>query len=411
MSRKNGQKVDMNRFVSSHNHHAVSHAPRPHGQRGRFGGGMKRHVPALDPRLFVKKASIPASQVEFISHTQFSDYAIADKIKRNIAEHGYITPTAIQEQAIPEILAGRDLIGMAKTGTGKTAAFLITLINKAYLDHNQRVLIVVPTRELAIQIADEFHIFARGTELYSVAAIGGTNIMRQSYGLRHKPNFVIGTPGRLKDLIIRRELDLMLFQNVVLDEVDRMVDIGFIKDIQHLISLLPKKRQSLFFSATVDDRTKDIVHQFTTDPVTVSIKQQDDTECIEQDVVRVTGGKSKIDVLHDLLIQPGFDKVLIFGRTKWGIEKLSHALTERGFQVTTIHGNKSQNQRQRALMEFKNNQRKILLATDVASRGIDIENVTHVINYDIPETYDDYVHRIGRTGRAGKRGIALTFIE
>lgn len=365
----------------------------------------------LDPNLFIKKAKETNAYLEHISSVKFSDYNIVDKLKRNIEEHGYSVPTAIQEKAIPQILAGRDIIGIANTGTGKTAAFLISLINKSYLDRNQRVLIVVPTRELAIQISDEFRIFAKGTGLEVVAAIGGTNIKRQTYALRHRPHFVIGTPGRLKDLIGRGELNLMLFQNVVLDEVDRMVDIGFINDIKYLISLLPKIRQSLFFSATVDGKTQDILRSFVINPVTVSVKQQATAENIEQDIIRLTGNRPKIDVLHDLLIQPGFDKVLIFGRTKWGMEKLARALSERGFQTAAIHSNKSQNQRQRALDEFKNDELQILIATDVASRGLDIEDVTHVINYDAPTSYDDYIHRIGRTGRAGKRGTALTFIE
>ncbi len=366
----------------------------------------------LDPRLFIKKAN--ESNVQPVVNTsgmQFSGYNVVEKIKRNIADHGYVTPTAIQEKAIPEILNGRDLIGIANTGTGKTAAFLISLINKCHNDRNQRVLIVVPTRELAIQISEEFAIFAKGMGLEAVAAVGGAAIGQQTYGLRRNPHFVIGTPGRLKDLIERRVLNLMLFQNIVLDEVDRMVDIGFINDIKYLISLLPKVRQSLFFSATVDGKTKEILQSFVTNPVTVSVKNQDAADNIDQDIVRLSGNRQKIDVLHDLLIQPGFNKVIIFGRTKWGAEKLSHILAERGFKAVAIHGNKSQNQRQRALQKFKQNQAQILIATDVASRGLDIEDVTHVINYDAPTSYDDYVHRIGRTGRAGKRGTALTFLE
>ncbi|OGH10604.1 MAG: hypothetical protein A2857_06950 [Candidatus Levybacteria bacterium RIFCSPHIGHO2_01_FULL_36_15] len=372
---------------------------------------MRKHVKKLDPNLFIRKAKEANIQTEYVSSVQFAEYAIVDTLKRNIIDHGYSIPTAIQEKAIPQILAGRDIIGIANTGTGKTAAFLISLINKAYLDRSQRVLIVVPTRELAVQIGEEFQIFAKGMGLEVVTTIGGVSIRSQTYGLRHRPHFVIGTPGRLKDLIERRELNLSLFQNVVLDEVDRMVDIGFIKDIKYLISLLPKIRQSLFFSATVDGKTREILQSFVTNPVTVSVKQQDTAENIDQDIVRLTGNRPKIDVLHDLLIQPGFDKVLIFGRTKWGMEKLSKILVERGFRTAAIHGNKSQNQRQRVLQEFKNDRLQILIATDVASRGLDIENVTHVINYDAPESYDDYVHRIGRTGRAGKRGVALTFVE
>lgn len=379
--------------------------------RGIFRGGINKQPKKLDPALFVRKAQEIGAEPDYVPTIQFADLPIADKLKRNILDHGYTIPTAIQDKSMSLILAGRDIIGVANTGTGKTAAFLITLLNKCYLDRNQRVLIIVPTRELAVQIEDEFRIFARGTGLEIASIIGGANIGRQTYALHHKPNFVVGTPGRLKDLADRGILNVSMYQNVVLDEVDRMVDIGFIQIIKYLISLLPKKRQSLFFSATVDGKTQEILRNFVTDPVTVTVKHQDTAENIDQDIVRVTGGQSKIDALHDLLITPGFDKVIIFGRTKWGMEKLSRGLQDRGFRAVTIHGNKSQSQRQRALDEFKHAPRHILIATDVASRGLDIENVTHVINYDAPESYDDYVHRIGRTGRAGKRGVALTFVE
>jgi ATP-dependent RNA helicase RhlE len=190
-----------------------------------------------------------------------------------------------------------------------------------------------------------------------------------------------------------------------------MVDVGFIHDIKQIVSLLPKVRQSLFFSATVDGKTQENLQDFVTNPIKVSVKQQSTNENIEQDIIRISGKRPKIDILHDLLIMPGFDKVIVFGRTKWGMEKLARALAERGFRVASIHGNKSQNQRQRALNDFKEGRIQVLIATDVAARGIDIENVSHVINYDAPSTYEDYVHRIGRTGRAGKRGIALTFVE
>lgn len=384
----------------------LSHTPRRNFRRG-----FRKVEKKLDPNLFIKKANEVDVQSDYVSGVRFSEYPIIDKLKRNIADHGYSAPTAIQEKAIPEILRGRDIIGIANTGTGKTAAFLISLINKSYLDKNQRVLIVVPTRELAIQIRDEFRIFAKGTDLEAVAIVGGADIKRQTYALRQNPHFVIGTPGRLKDLISRKVLNLMLFQNIVLDEVDRMVDFGFINDIKLLISLLPRTRQSLFFSATVDKKTQEILGNFVTNPVTISVKQQNTAENIEQDIIRINGEKSKVNVLHDLLIQSSFEKVIIFGRTKWGIQKLTNELVNRGFNADAIHGNKNQNQRQRVLQQFKNNKIQILLATDVASRGLDIENVTHVINYDAPTSYDDYIHRIGRTGRAGRKGIALTFVE
>ena len=374
-----------------------------------FRGNQRRSIKKLDSNLFIKKASNIQTE-EHISLKNFSDFALSDKLKRNILEHGYTNPTQIQEQTIPHLLEGRDVIGIANTGTGKTAAFLIPLVHKIFSDKNERVLIVTPTRELAMQIADELRFFVKGMDLDIVLCIGGSNMERQEKKLRHTPHFVIGTPGRLRDLIERRRLNLDLFRNVVLDEVDRMVDIGFIRDVTYFISLLPKQRQSLFFSATISDKVKGILHSFVTDPVTISVKHQDTSENVEQDIIRVNGS-SKIDTLHDLLANDGFNKVLIFGRTKWGIEKLTRDLITRGFKAASIHGNKTQGQRMRALEQFKQNDVSILLATDVASRGLDIENVTHVINYDAPETYDDYVHRIGRTGRAGKKGIALTFVE
>jgi ATP-dependent RNA helicase RhlE len=373
-------------------------------------GNQRRSIKKLDVNLFIKKAT-NLTEEQHVSLKTFSEFEINDKLKRNILEHGYSSPTQIQEETIPHLLEGRDVIGIANTGTGKTAAFLIPLVHKVFLDRNERVLIVTPTRELAMQIADELNVFVRGMDLDIVLCIGGANMQRQEKKLRHNPHFVIGTPGRLKDLIERRRLNLELFHNIVLDEVDRMVDIGFIRDIKYFISLLPKKRQSLFFSATVSDKVKEILHSFVVNPITISVKQQATSENVDQDIVRVNGNESKIDKLHDLLTNDGFDKVLIFGRTKWGIEKLTRDLLTRGFRAASIHGNKTQGQRQRALEQFKHNDVSILLATDVASRGLDIENVTHVINYDAPESYDDYVHRIGRTGRAGKKGTSLTFVE
>lgn len=390
---------------SGSNQHAQNSSPSKRFSTAR----RKKQIKKLDETLFIKTA-LAKEEKTVVSDAKFTDFALDEKLQRNIQDNGYETPTPIQEQSIPFILEGRDVIGIANTGTGKTAAFLIPLVNKAHLDHNQRIIIVTPTRELAKQIADELHKFIKGMDLGVVLCIGGSDMDRQVKKLKHNPHFVIGTPGRLKDLIDRNKINLGLFRNIVLDEVDKMVDIGFINDINYFISLLPEKRHSLFFSATITDKVKSILNNFVTDPKTISIKKQETSENIDQDVVRVKNG-NKIDMLHDLLVTEGFDKVLIFGRTKWGIEKLMKSLQERGFKTATIHGNKTQGQRQRALDQFKQDQVRILLATDVASRGLDIENVTHVINYDAPESYDDYIHRIGRTGRAGKKGTALTFVE
>ena len=363
-----------------------------------------------DINLFIKKAAETLDAENYTPKNSFTDFDINPLLKQNISAKGYTHPTPIQDQAIQPLLEGRDLIGIANTGTGKTAAFLIPLINKIYSNRNERMLILTPTRELAGQINEELHILSRGMSIYSCLVIGGANIHRQISDIRRRPSVVIGTPGRIKDLIERRVLNLGDFHTFVLDEVDRMVDIGFISEVEYFVSLLPSQRQSLFFSATVPLKAREILSSFVNDPVTVSVKIQETAENIDQDVVKVNGG-NKLEKLHDLLNQEGFEKVLIFGRTKHGIDRLDRQLTEKGFKVASIHGNRRQAQRQKILKQFKEDQIKILLATDVASRGLDIENVSHVINYDLPQSYDDYVHRIGRTGRANKRGTALTFVD
>jgi ATP-dependent RNA helicase RhlE len=390
----------------NYRHRSENHHPyNPHQKR--FSAQNKK----LDENLFIKKAKGAISEKPFADGSKFANYELVDQLKANIAQHGYQTPTQIQNQVIPQVLAGKDIIGLANTGTGKTAAFLTGLINKAYLDRSQRVLIIVPTRELAQQISQEFDYLARGMNLTIATIIGGVNINRQINVLRSTPHFIAGTPGRLKDLIEKKKINPALFQNIVLDEVDRMVDMGFIKDIKYLISLLPQRRQGLFFSATIDTKTEQILQNFAHQPIRVSVKHHDTLDNVDQDIIKITNRGAKIDVLRKLLAQPGFDKVLIFGRTKWGMEKLARLLVEYGIKATAIHGNKSQSQRQKALAQFKNNQIQVLTATDVASRGLDIDNVTQVINYDAPTTYDDYIHRIGRTGRMGKKGLALTFVE
>ena len=332
------------------------------------------------------------------------------QLKQNIYAKGYKVLTPIQDQAIPFILGNNDIIGIANTGTGKTAAFLIPLVNKVIKDRTQKVLVIAPTRELAEQINEEFKLLALNLRVFSTLIIGGQNIRTQILGLRRNPNFVIGTPGRIKDLINRHQLNLGNFNNVVLDETDRMVDIGFIKEIKTIISLLPNQRQSLFFSATVSKKVEEIIRLFVKNPITISVKKQDTNANIQQNIVRVPKHIKKVDQLHDLLISQGFEKVLVFGNTKWGVQKLATELINRGFKADAIHGNKRQNQRKTILENFKKNKISILLATDVAARGLDIENVSHVINYDIPNSYNEYIHRIGRTGRAEKTGTAITFI-
>jgi len=383
--------------------------PQFGGGRGGRGGGHKQQV-FSDVSKFVNKAVITEEVEKFVPEHRFADFVIDERVKKNIAEKGYVEPTPIQDRTIPHIIRGADVVGIANTGTGKTAAFLIPLINKRLQAGQGRVLIMVPTRELAIQIVDEFKGFAKGLGLYATVCVGGASIGPQIRELSRRPQFVIGTPGRLKDLLERKALKLSDFSAAVLDEADRMLDMGFIADMRQILALLPTPRHTLFFSATLSPEIEKLIGEFLVEPVRISVKTRDTSSTIDQDIVRVPSGQDKLQVLHDLLIQPGFSKVLIFGRTKHGVERLSKQLVARGFKSESIHGNKSQGQRVRALDYFKKDHVQILCATDVAARGLDINGVSHVINYDLPNTHDDYIHRIGRTGRAGKSGKALTFI-
>lgn len=386
--------------------------------RPRFGGNprMQRTMAkselmrVIDASKRQQESVTPPEDVYKVTHS-FADFGLSAGLMANITAKQYVEPTPIQDQAILPIREGRDLIGTAQTGTGKTAAFLIPLIEKIVQDKAQRVLIIAPTRELAFQIHKEMREFSRGLGIRSAMLIGGANEWRQKNDMRLDPHFVVATPGRLKDFIQTKVVRMSAFRNVVLDEVDQMVDIGFINDITYFISLLPSERQSLFFSATISGRVNEVLKAFVKNPVTVSIKANKIIETIRQEVVYVQDRNNKVDMLHDLLNQEGFDKVLVFGRTKWGVQKLSDELGRRGFRTGAIHGNKRQNQRQYVLTQFMRSEIQVLLATDVASRGLDIPDVSHVINFDLPETIDDYTHRIGRTGRANKQGIALTFVE
>ncbi len=381
---------------------------RPQGrpQRSKLAPGQQ----FIDESRFVNKNAVVGEPVVFTPKHRFADFALDAKLKSNIEKRGYVTPTPVQDASIPSVLQGRDIVGIADTGSGKTGAFLLPLINKVLNNRNERVLIMAPTRELAQQIEEEFWGFAEFMRIGAVSCVGGANINRQIATLRRRPNFVIGTPGRLKDLFERRALDFSSFNTVVLDEADRMLDMGFINDMRAIMSRMSENRHTLFFSATLSPEIKKLIGEFLHDPVSVSVKSGDTAKTVDQDIIRV-GGRQRLDVLHDLLTKPEFDKVIIFGRTKHGVEKLSKALQQRGFKAASIHGNKTQTHRQKALGAFKQNQVNILVATDVAARGLDIPKVSHVINYDIPNTYEDYVHRIGRTGRAGEQGFALTFVE
>jgi len=367
----------------------------------------------INPERFINKALVQADQADFVPQHQFKDFPLEERLQLNIKARGYTDPTPIQDAAIQPILEGKDLIGLANTGSGKTAAFLLPILHhlRQFPYQEAAVLVLVPTRELAAQIDEEFKVFAWGLKLYSALCVGGASINRQIAALNRRPQVIIGTPGRLTDLFDRGVLRLDGIRILVLDEVDRMLDMGFIREIRFLIAQLPRERQSLCFSATMPREIEQLMRELMVNPVTVSVKTGLTSEFIEQDVIQASSKEQKIEILNGLLHQPDFEKVLVFGRTKWGVQELADSLSALGHSTESIHGNKSQPQRQRALRSFKENRVKVLIATDVAARGLDIPDVSHVINFDQPNTYNDYIHRIGRTARAGKQGKALTFVS
>jgi ATP-dependent RNA helicase RhlE len=349
-------------------------------------------------------------EVHVAKHT-FADFDVHPALQANLDAKGFVQPSPIQDQAIPVALKGGDVIGIANTGTGKTIAFLIPIINKLVSDRNQKVMILTPTRELAQQIETEFRALTNGMKLWSVCTVGGLPIMRQIRSLEMGVHIVIGTPGRVKDLIARNKIVMSQYKTIVLDEADRMLDMGFIDDMRLILGAMPKERQTMFFSATFSPEIKLLCNTFLTDPVTVAIKTRDTASSVDQDVVRVGHVSEKINKLHDLLINPDFKKVLIFRETKHHTDELAKELRARGFAVSALHGDMRSRERSRAVEALSKGQIQAVVATDVAARGIDIPDITHVINYDTPSTYDTYVHRIGRTGRGDKKGTALTFVR
>lgn len=360
---------------------------------------------------FINKAIAPAEDVPYVPTYTFHEFGLSERTVATLDHLGFITPSPIQDQCIIPALQGRDVIGLANTGTGKTAAFLLPIIEKLLGDRQLvSALILAPTRELAQQIDEEFRRFAAGQKLYSTLLVGGANINRQIQQIKRGPHIVVGTPGRIKDLIDRRVLRLQNVQTFVLDEADRMCDMGFVRDIRTIAAELPRQRQTFCYSATMTPDVQTIVEEFMHDPFSVSVVKSETNDHIEQDVVYVRDKTHKIEVLTELLKKPEFSKTIVFGETKYSMQRLSDNLVKAGVSAVAIHGNKSQSQRERALKQFKTGEISVLVATDVAARGLDIPSVSHVINFDPPKVYADYVHRIGRTGRAGKAGNALTFV-
>ncbi|MFT4532230.1 MAG: ATP-dependent RNA helicase RhlE [Candidatus Saccharimonadales bacterium] len=379
---------------------------------GRTGGNRNRsrkHGQYIDPKKFVKAAK-HTELTPYTPEHRFIDFEINDLLKKNLEAKGYIAPSQVQDKAIPIALKGGDVVGIANTGTGKTAAFMLPLLNKLMANKGTKSIIIAPTRELAVQIQEESRSFARGARLFDVLLIGGAPINRQLRDLQKNPEIIIGTPGRIKDHIERGSLKLDQVQTVVLDEVDRMLDMGFVNDIRDILKTVPDTKQSLYFSATLSPTIENLIRTFTKDPTTVMARTAETSDNVEQSILHYFEDSEKIGKLHDILLVDNVTKTLIFCETKRSTEKLSTELTSRGFKSDAMHGNKSQGQRQRALRQFKEGQVNILVATDVAARGIDVDGITHVINFDVPQTYDDYTHRIGRTGRGDQTGTAITFV-
>lgn len=385
---------------------------RPSFKRG--GGGNRRsRGERIDYSRFIKKGQQVEEKPYVAKHT-FADFPFNPQLHKNIERAGFIHPRPIQDQAIPSVIKGLDVFGMANTGTGKTAAFLLPLIEKIAKTKGQNkretVLIMAPTRELALQIEADFKKLAFGFGMFSVACVGGLPIMKQIREIKMGVSFVIGTPGRIRDLIDKKVLDFTTCHSVVLDEADRMLDMGFRDDMVYIIGKTAKERQTLFFSATLSSEIKKLTEQYLKEPVFISVISGETAKNIDQDVIRYKGKDEQIEKLHEVLKKDGSDKVLIFREMKHSVDTLTKELAHMGFKVGCIHGDKRSRERIRTLDSFKKDQINILIATDVAARGLDIPDVTHVINFDVPQTYDTYVHRIGRTGRAGKKGTALTFV-
>ncbi len=346
--------------------------------------------------------------------SKFSELGLAEPLCRALAARNYDEPTPIQAQAIPLLLDGRDLLGIAQTGTGKTAAFALPVLQRLGAPSRAgrpRALVLAPTRELAIQIADGFRAYGAHTKLRLAVIFGGVSQHAQVAGLRRGADIIVATPGRLLDLMEQRHVDLGAVTSLVLDEADRMLDMGFIRDVRKIVAALPRARQSLLFSATMPAEVEKLARDILRDPARVDIAPKTVTvEAIAQSVHFVEG-PAKLDLLSDLMADRRLARVIVFTRTKHRANRVAESLAKTGVAAEAIHGNKSQGARQRALDRFRRGAARVLVATDIAARGIDVSGVTHVVNFELPNEPESYVHRIGRTARAGADGIAVSFCE
>lgn len=345
----------------------------------------------------------------------FTDLQLIDPIAKALQEEGYTQPTPIQEQAIPSILQGRDLLGTAQTGTGKTAAFAIPILQnltQKNLRNNQiKALILTPTRELAIQIEESFNAYGRHLKMRNLVVFGGVKQGAQEAALKRGVDILVATPGRLLDFISQGIISLKNLEIFVLDEADRMLDMGFVHDVKRIVKLLPEKRQTLFFSATFPDEIKTLANSILNNPVKVAVAPVSATADTIQQKVYFVEKEDKLELLTHILQKDISDSVLVFSRTKHGADKIARKLQSHKISAEAIHGNKSQNQRQNALNNFKSGKTRILVATDIAARGIDIDELKYVVNFELSDVSETYVHRIGRTGRAGADGSSISFVD
>lgn len=379
--------------------------------RSRSRGKSKIKKLDLPAEKFMHKG-VPVQEVEYNAPLPYSEFPLHKDLKDNIEKLGWTNPTEVQDKTFMPISELKDVLAIANTGTGKTASFLIPLINAMLVaDDDFSCLVMTPTRELALQVESEFRLLTKGMRLFATSFIGGTKVDRDVRKLQKPFHFVIGTPGRLVDLNKRKALKLEHFSVLILDEFDRMLDMGFSKDVNFITSQMQGRDQTLLFSATLDPKQQELIDSILKNPVTIKVTEGNSTaEHIDQDVV-YANRDSKFDVLLDMLNKDDFEKVLIFAETKRTVAGLAKQLKRSKLKVDEIHGDKSQNYRKNALQDFKKGKVNILVATDVAARGLDISDVSHVINYTLPQDYETYIHRIGRTGRAGKTGKAYTFMN
>jgi len=392
--------------------------------RGSFGGsrGGQRNgsrsrsrrfsSKGIDPMRFVQKAQ-PVEEVRYVSSRTFAEMNLHPGLLSNIHYKKFDRPSEVQDRTFEAVLEGKDVLGIAQTGTGKTGAFLLPLIQRMVSKKDKfSVLVVVPTRELAQQVEEEFADFAHNLNLFSACCVGGADIRRQIRRISRRQDVVVGTPGRLHDLAKRGVLKFEQFSVLVLDEVDRMLDMGFVDDVKSIVSQLPLDYQTLFFSATTDKSVQPLMNELLTDPFIAEVDSgKSSSKNVEQDIIRLERGENKMEKLIEMLRKPEMERSLVFSQTKREVENIYDSLRQAGIKVDYISGDKSQSSRKRALDAFKLGKVDVLVATDVAARGIDVKGVTHVFNYEAPQSYEDYVHRIGRTGRAGKMGWSFTFVN